>query len=244
MAEASVWSEPPESLSLGTGEVHVWRLALDQPESVLAEFRSTLEAHELERASRFHFEKHRNHFVVGRGGLRHVLARYLDVRPDEFRFSYGDYGKPVLANGGLRFNMSHSDGVALFAVALDRELGVDVEHIRADFATADIAQRFFSRGEVQTFNALRKEEQVAAFFRCWTRKEAYIKAIGRGLSEPLDAFDVTLAPGEVAALLRAERGDVARWAMFDVAVEDDYAGALAAEAPVSDIRYWQLSSPG
>jgi 4'-phosphopantetheinyl transferase len=244
MAEASVWSEPPESLSLGTGEVHVWRLALDQPESVLAEFRSTLEAHELERASRFHFEKHRNHFVVGRGGLRHVLARYLDVRPEEFRFSYGDYGKPVLANGGLRFNMSHSDGVALFAVALDRELGVDVEHIRADFATADIAQRFFSRGEVQTFNALRKEEQVAAFFRCWTRKEAYIKAIGRGLSEPLDAFDVTLAPGEVAALLRAERGDVARWAMFDVAVEDDYAGALAAEAPVSDIRYWQLSSPG
>ena len=240
MAEASQWSEPPGSLSLAAGEVHVWRLALDQPERVLAEFRSTLEANELERAGRFHFEKHRNHFVVGRGGLRHVLARYVDMRPEEFRFSYGDHGKPALANGDLRFNMSHSHGVALFAVALDRELGVDVEHVRADFATADIAERFFSRGEVETFNALQKEEQVAAFFRCWTRKEAYIKAIGRGLSEPLDAFDVTLAPGEVTALLRAERGDVARWAMFNIEVGSDYAGALAAEAPISNILYWQL----
>ena len=240
MAELSTWSEPPASLSLATGEVHVWRLALDQPESVVAELRATLEADELERAGRFHFEKHRRHFVVGRGGLRYVLAQYVDVKPEEFRFSYGTYGKPVLVSKGLRFNMSHSHGVALVAVALDRELGVDVEHIRADFASEDIARRFFSRVEVATFNALPKEEQVAAFFRCWTRKEAYIKAIGRGLSEPLDAFDVTLAPGEAAALLRAERGDVARWAMFDIDAGEDYAGALAVEAPVSEIRYWQV----
>ena len=239
MAEVSTWSEPPASLMLATGEVHVWRLALDQPESVVAEFRETLEAHELERAARFHFEKHRKHFVVGRGGLRSVLARYLDAKPEEFRFSYGAYGKPALVDEALRFNMSHSHGVALFAVALDRELGVDVEHIRADFATEDIARRFFSRGEVTAFNALGNEEQVAAFFRCWTRKEAYIKAIGRGLSEPLDAFDVTLAPGE-AALLRAERGDTSRWAMFDIDAGDGYAAALAVEAPVSNIRLWRI----
>src|SRR4051794_5748769 len=97
MADVQTWSEPPEALSLATGEVHVWRLALDQPESVLAEFRETMEAHELERANRFHFEKHRNHFVVGRGALRYVLARYLNVKPDEFRFLYGTYGKPALA---------------------------------------------------------------------------------------------------------------------------------------------------
>src|SRR4029453_10457531 len=120
------------------------------------------------------------------------------------------------------------------------ELGVDVEHIRADFATEDIARRFFSRVEVATFNALKKDEQVGAFFRCWTRKEAYIKAIGRGLSEPLDAFDVTLAPGEAAALLRAERGDASRGAMFDIDAGDDYAGALAVETPVSTIRLWQM----
>src|SRR5215813_7171848 len=161
MVEGPTWSEPPEALSLATGEVHVWRLALDQPESVLAEFRKMLEAHELERASRFHFEKHRNHFVVGRGGLRYVLARYLNAKPEEFRFSYGTYGKPELAGEPLRFNVSHSHGMALIAVAADRELGVDVEHIRADFATEDIARRFFSRLEVATFNSLRTEEQAA-----------------------------------------------------------------------------------
>ena len=240
MSEVLTWSAPPPALTLAGGEVHVWRLALDQPESVVAEFRSTLEANELERASRFHFEQHHKHFVVGRGGLRYVLSRYLDAKPGEFRFSYGIYGKPALADERLRFNMSHSHGLALFAVAADRELGVDVEHIRADFATADIARRFFSRLEVATFNSLRTEEQAAAFFRCWTRKEAYIKAIGRGLSEPLDAFDVTLAPGDAAELLRAQRGDVSRWEMFDIDAGDDYAGALAVEAPVSEIRYWQV----
>jgi len=244
MAEAQTWSEPPEALSLVTGEVHVWRLVLDQPDSVVAEFGGTLEPHELERAGRFHFEKHRRHFIVGRGGLRYVLGRYFDVKPQELRFSYGPYGKPALVGEGLRFNVSHSHGVALVAVAADRELGVDVEHIRADFATEDIARRFFSRVEVAAFNALRKEEQVAAFFRCWTRKEAYIKAIGRGMSEPLDAFDVTLAPGEAAALLRAAGQDVSRWSMCDIDVGEEYAGALLVEAPVSSIRHWQVFSHG
>ena len=239
MAEITTWSEPPEAaLSLATGEVHVWRLALDQPESVLTEFRRTLEADELERAGRFHFEKHRRHFVVGRGGLRHVLSRYLDVKPEELRFTYGAFGKPALVGDELRFNMSHSHGVALFAVAADRELGVDVEHMRADFASEDIARRFFSPVEVAAFGALQKEEQVAAFFRCWTRKEAYIKAIGRGLSEPLDAFDVTLAPGEAATLLRASGQDVSRWSLFDLDVGEGYAGALLVEAPVSRLTLY------
>jgi 4'-phosphopantetheinyl transferase len=242
MTEVPTWSEPPASLSLATGEVHVWRLALDQPEGVVTEFRRTLEADELERAGRFHFEKHRRNFIAGRGGLRYVLSRYTDVQPEEFRFTYGAFGKPALVGEGLRFNMSHSHGVALFAVAADRELGVDVEHIRADFATEDIARRFFSPAEVAVFDALRKEEQVAAFFRCWSRKEAYIKAIGRGLSEPLNAFDVTLAPREAAALLRAEREDVSRWSMFDIDAGEDYAAALLVEAPVSSIRLWQLVS--
>jgi len=240
MAAVQTWSEPPASLSLATGEVHVWRLELDQPESVLTEFRQTLEADELERASRFRFEKHRRHFVAGRGGLRYVLSRYMDLKAEEFRFSYGAFGKPALVGEGLRFNMSHSHDVALFAVAADRELGVDVEHIRADFATEDIARRFFSRVEVATFNGLPQHEQVAAFFRCWSRKEAYIKAIGRGLSEPLDAFDVTLAPHETVALLRAEGKDVSRWEMFDIDAGEGYASALLVEAPVSQIRFWQI----
>jgi 4'-phosphopantetheinyl transferase len=241
MAEIATWSEPPEALSLAPGEVHVWRLELDQPESVLPEFRRTLEPDELERAGRFHFEKHRRHFVVGRGGLRSVLSRYVEVEPEKLRFTYGRFGKPALAGEELRFNLSHSHGVALFAVAADREVGVDVEHMRADFASADIAQRFFSPVEVAVFNSLPEEEQVAAFFRCWTRKEAYIKAIGRGLSEPLDAFDVTLGPGEAATLLRASGQDVSRWSLFDLDVGEEYAGALLVEAPVSQIRLWRFS---
>lgn len=233
MSEVFTWSEAPKSLSLTSGEVHVWRVELDQPEQVRERFQSSLEADELERAGRFHFEKHRRHFVVGRGFLRYVLARYLQAQPESLRFAYGAYGKPSLT--GLQFNMSHSHNVGLVAVA-DKELGVDVEHIRADFATEDIARRFFSRAEVETFNALPVEEQVAAFFRCWTRKEAYIKAIGLGMSQPLDEFDVTLGPGEPAALLYAKDDDASRWYLSDLDIGTDYAGAVVVEAPVSTIR--------
>lgn len=220
-------------------EVHVWRVELQQPGDLLEKFRSTLEAEELERASRFHFEKHRNNFVVARGFLRTVLSRYLDTSPEALKFSYGDYGKPAL-DSTLKFNMSHSHEVALLAIIQDRQIGVDVEHIRADFATEDIARRFFSRLEVESFNCLPIEEQVAAFFRCWTRKEAFIKATGRGLSQPLDAFDVTLAPGVAAALLRVDEDDASRWSMSDIDAGEHYAGALVVEGSISKVQFWQF----
>src|ERR1044071_4144724 len=217
--ESSIWTEPPSSPSLTAGTVHVWRIALDQEDGSVERFRRTLEAGELERAARFHFDKHRRHFIVARGFLRSVVARYLRSQPPSWRFEYGAYGKPAPGSEHtLRFNLSHSDEVALLAIALDAELGVDVEHIRADFASEEIARRFFSRAEVEVFNALPKEEQVAAFFRCWTRKEAYIKARGKGLSQALDAFDVTLAPEEPPVLLRAEEDDASRWLLRDVNV--------------------------
>ena len=240
MALFSTWSKPPASPSLQPGEVHVWRISLEQHGDVLDRFRATLEADELERAGRFYFEKHRRHFVVGRGFLREVIARYLQAKPETLRFVYGAYGKPALAGEqSLRFNMSHSHEVALLAVARSAELGVDVERVRVDFASEDIARLYFSRVEVDTFNALPNEQQVAAFFRCWTRKEAYIKAIGKGLSQPLDAFDVTLAPGEAAALLRAEEDDASRWALSDIDVGAGYAGALAVERPVAQVSFFR-----
>jgi 4'-phosphopantetheinyl transferase len=135
--------------------------------------------------------------------------------------------------------MSHSRDVALVAIADAKELGVDVEYIRADFATEEIARRFFSPREVEAFNALPSELRVAAFFRCWSRKEAYIKAIGRGLSQALDGFDVTLAPGIPAALLRADKDDASRWSLSDIDVGEEYAGALMIEGEISNIRFWQ-----
>jgi len=238
--ETSIWTEPPSSPSLETGTVHVWRIALSQEDHRLERFRSTLDLRELERAGRFHFDKHRRHFIVARGFLRSVVASYLGVQPRALQFEYGAYGKPALASGHtLRFNLSHSNEVALLAVAIDAELGVDVEHIRPDFAGEDIARRYFSRAEVDVFNTLPPEEQVAAFFRCWTRKEAYIKAIGKGFSQALDAFDVTLAPGVAPALLRAEDDEASRWWMRDVEVGEGYAGALIVERPVAQVSFFR-----
>ena len=238
--ESSTWTEPPSSPSLKTGTVHVWRITLNQEDEKLDDFRSTLEADELERAARFHFEKHRRHFIVARGFLRAVVARYLGSQPAALRFEYGTYGKPALGSEHmLRFNLSHSNEVALLGVSVDAEIGVDVEHIRADFASEDIARRYFSRAEVEVFNALPPEERVAAFFRCWTRKEAYIKAIGKGFSQSLSAFDVTLAPGMAPALLRAEEDDASRWWMSDIEVGEGYAGALIVERPVAEVRFFR-----
>jgi 4'-phosphopantetheinyl transferase len=237
MSESPTWPQSPASPSLESGDVHVWRVDLEPPEDVVQQFRSTLEDDEVFRADRFHFEKDRRAFTVSRGFLRYVIGRYSETRPEAVRFSYGPYGKPAL-DCELRFNVSHSRAVGLVAVTKSKELGVDVEYIRADFASEDIARRFFSPREVEVFNALPKEHQVAAFFRCWTRKEAYIKAIGRGLSQPLDGFDVTLAPDVAPALLRADEDDASRWSLNDIDVGTDYAAALAIQGRVSNIRYF------
>ena len=228
-----MWSAAPPSLSLSSGEVHVWRVGLEQPPAVQQRFLETLDEDEQTRASRFHFEKHQRRFVVGRGVLRSLLGRYLGVRAEEVRFSYGPYGKPALDAGdgesALRFNASHSHELAVYAFALGCDLGIDVEYIKEDFATEEIAERFFSEYEVETLSRMPREEQAAAFFRCWTRKEAYIKAIGSGLSHPLDQFDVAFGPDGPAALLR-DHGDAeasSRWTFFNLEVGEGYAGALA-----------------
>jgi 4'-phosphopantetheinyl transferase len=243
-AELSRWSPPPKSLSLSASEVHVWRIGLEQPHRE-RNFLDTLGLDERSRANRFHFARDRRHFIVARGFLRLVVSRYLETDAERLRFCYGAYGKPALdgvhRNSRLRFNMSHSRGVGLYAITHAREIGVDVEHIRADFASEEIARHFFSPFEADTLCALPPPERVPAFYRCWTRKEAYIKATGRGLSQPLDGFDVTLAPGEPAALLRTDEDskDFPRWFLYDLPVGSHYSAALAVEGPTPNIRCWQ-----
>lgn len=233
---SSIWSSPPSSLSLPPGEVHVWRLVLDQP---LDRFLEPLQPDEVARANRFYFERDRKRFVIARGFLRLLLGRYLTADAARLTFSYGEYGKPSLeVQPALRFNMSHSHELALYALTQEREIGVDVERIRADFTSDDIARRFFSPFEVASLDALPPAERVAGFFRCWTRKEAYIKATGRGLSQGLDTFDVTLGARETPALLRNDDGTHERWTMANVEVGPGYAGAVAVEGAVSKIRYW------
>ena len=227
-----MWSDPPQTLSLQSREVHVWRSRLEQPPQRVDEFLRTLDDHERERASRFHFDKHRRHFVVGRGVLRLLLARYLGTQPEVVQFNYGSHGKPSLGGthnaASLRFNASHSGEMALYAFAQDQEVGVDIEYIKSDFAPEEIAERFFSPREIEILTSLPKQERAAAFFRLWTRKEAYIKAIGVGLSHPLNEFDVTLP--------------IPEWSMFDLEIGPGYAAAVTVSDPVNKLTMFDLKA--
>ncbi len=242
MSEPSVspeWESPTDELMLGDDEVHVWRASLDVPEALVRQLQETLDAAEIARAERFYFRKDRNHFVVARGLLKAILGQYLNIEPHSLRFGYGAQGKPYLwlsednppKESALRFNLSHSAGIMLLAVARDRELGIDVERIRPEFASETIAEQFFSPRETATLRALPAEMQPAAFFNCWTRKEAYIKARTEGLSFPLDQFDVSLSPDEPPALLSVNHDsqEVERWSLYGLDPGPGFTGALVVE---------------
>jgi len=239
------WLAAPETLSIDEGVVHVWRAPLDPPEMTVARLAETLSEDERQRANRFVFERDRRRFTVARGVLRSLLARYLGSSPDRLRFSYGPFGKPGLAEGSgtgpLCFNASHSGDLALYAVTVGREVGVDVERIRSNFALEQVAERFFSPREVAALRDLAPENRPLGFFNCWTRKEAYIKARGAGLSLPLDRFDVSLAPGEPAALLTTldDPGEASRWSLRALSLESGTVAALAVTAPLGELRCWQ-----
>jgi 4'-phosphopantetheinyl transferase len=195
-----------------------------------------LSAEERERAARFHFPIHRGHFIACRGMLREILSTYLEIPPAQVRFSYNAYGKPAVQESGVRFNISHSGGWAMFAVTEGREVGIDIERIDARVAQDQIPERFFSAREVAQLRSLPIAQQTEAFFRCWTRKEAYIKARGLGLSLALDSFDVSLAPGEPAALLRG----AGNYSLQELPAPDGFAAAVAAEGSDWEIAMREL----
>jgi 4'-phosphopantetheinyl transferase len=245
----AVWIPPATAPSLGRDEVHVWRAGLDLPGAAFDALFDVLDVEERRRAARFAFEIHRRRFVAARGVLRKILGLYLSRRPAEIFFETNEYGKPALtktvAGDGsrLHFNVSHSEGLALYAFSADVEVGVDVEHVRQDFATEQIAERFFSPGEVRAFRALPTQLRAEAFFHCWARKEAYIKALGKGLSHPLERFTVSLKPGRPALLLSDETNpsEVSLWSLRELPVDQGYAAALAVRKRVWRLRLydWQ-----
>ncbi len=236
-----LWNPPPARLTLATGEVHVWRASLDLPEPRVESLAQHLAPEDVERAGRFYFERDRKHFTVARGVLRAILGLYLDLPPARLVFHYNAYGKPFLPDQPLRFNLSHSGELALYAVSAQRELGVDVERIRTDFQWEEIAEKFFSPRERMSLRALPTPLKYLAFFNCWTRKEAFIKALGEGVSFPLDQFDVSLSPDEPARLLSV-KGDAraaARWCLHDLTVGKDYAAACVVEGANGRLQFWQ-----
>ncbi len=239
------WNIPPKYLTLSSNEIHVWRVFLTQTASGVQSLQQTLSKDERIKAERFHFQKHREQFIVSRGALRSILSRYLDINPGTLRFSYNLYGKPYLvANQGattLDFNLSHSEGIALIAITKNRDIGIDIEQIRTNFPCQPIAEKFFSTLENSVLLSLPENLQHQAFFTCWTRKEAYIKAVGKGLSIPLNRFDVTLAPGEPAALLHVQDNpdEASRWFFIELTPGSDYVAAVAVEGYCSSLQCWQ-----
>jgi medium-chain acyl-[acyl-carrier-protein] hydrolase len=240
-----VWQAVNEVPELPADVVHVWRTPLEQPKEYLEALNKTLSLDERQRAERFYFEKDRRHFVAGRGILRALLARYLRRDPAALEFAYNPQGKPTLAGGAgdLRFNLAHSHGLALVAVAQRREVGVDLERIRPEFAGDQVAERFFSPAEVAALRTLAEDQRQDAFFACWTRKEAYMKATGKGLSLGLDCFEVSVIPGQAALLsTRHDPSAANRWSLCDLVPGPGYAGALAVEG--RDWGLWCADWPG
>lgn len=230
------WQPAPAGpVPLPDDEVHVWRIPLVLPRDRLDRLETLLSPAERARADRFRFPALREAFVAGRGAQREVLARYTSTAAADLEYRESAHGKLRLdgpaAASGIRFNASNSGGLALVAVARGRELGVDLERLKPMPDGPEIAGRFFSAAENAVFAALPGPLRDEAFFRCWTRKEAYIKAVGEGLSMPLDRFDVAFAPGDEPRLL-ATRGDPAeagRWRMAAVDPGPGYVGAVAVE---------------
>jgi 4'-phosphopantetheinyl transferase len=208
--------------------IQVWVIALDQPPGVLAQGQSVLSPPEQARANRFFRSLDRDRFILAHAALRRILAARLDVEPRSLHFVEGAHGKPALAGCSLRFSLAHAGGLALVATVRNRELGVDLEPIRAFDDALSLARRFFSPGEVRKLQATPALDLPRAFFECWTRKEAFVKATGLGLSYPLDSFDVTFFPEETVALSSAQR-DLSQWALYDLSPAPGYSGALAFE---------------
>jgi len=224
-----------QNIQLKNDNVDVWCVSLEVDKSCLSSLQQSLSEDERMKAGRMRFKNKRDDYVAARGLLRLIIAAYLKEKPERLGFQYGPHGKPELAKEfigtGLTFNMSHSHGLAVYGVGHKRVLGVDIEKIRSDMSFTKIAKRFFSPLEFETLQKLPAEQQKQGFFTCWTRKEAYIKAIGQGLFFPLNRFDVSLVPGEPAALL-ADRKDprqVSRWTIVNLDVDPNYAAALVVE---------------
>ncbi|MCI0625349.1 MAG: 4'-phosphopantetheinyl transferase superfamily protein [Acidobacteria bacterium] len=238
-----------EATHIGYEEIHVWPAALVAGNSSIERWEESLSQDERQRAERFRFVGDRTEFVIARGILRFLIGSYLQIEPAEVQFAYTSFGKPrlhpCLGQEALRFNLSHSHRRAVYGFAYERELGIDLEYIPPDWTDFQIADQFFSQRESEQLRSLSGTAQKEAFFRCWTRKEAYIKARGEGLSLGLDQFDVSLLPAEPAALLnvRTQPREVDRWCMKEVTVGPNYAAALIAEGHDWNMKQFRILKP-
>jgi 4'-phosphopantetheinyl transferase len=239
------WNAPPTQLLLSRQDVHIWRAVLDLPSKSVQELEVSLSIYERMKAEHFRFERDRSRFIAARGILRLILASYLSVEPGAIRFCYEKDGKPRLQNAfgkaGIQFNLSHSEGLALYVLTRGHEVGVDVEYMREISEMGQIVEQFFSVRERAFFGGLPTSEKQETFFNWWTRKEAFMKATGEGLSYPLGRFDAIMAEGKSVESLGTLGGakEGPRWSMWDVRPAEEFAGTVVVEGGGWDVQCWQ-----
>ncbi len=237
------WLVPPDLLTLHDGEVHVWRGIVDIPSSDLQVYWETLNGDEQQRARRLRFTQHQRRFTAARGMLRSLLGHYLDLAPQDIELGIGSHGKPFVENPvarNLYFNISHSQRIALFGFSHESEIGIDVEGPQPRLDYQSVAKRIMSSQEQVWLNSLPIPKQKTAFLTCWTRKEAFAKAYGKGLTFPFRDLTVTFQPDQLASIVNIKDPwlNSRPWTMFPVYPRARYAGALVVAGRPHTIRYW------
>lgn len=246
-AHPSLWLQAIPGALIPSNQIHVWRLSLGLSEHQRANILAILSADEIERAGRFHFEKDQNRFIAARGLLRQILGLYLGEKPQRLQFEYTDFGKPVFGTNsdykGLHFNLSHSANFALCAITQSREVGIDIERIRSEISVDQIVRRFFSPSEIRSIEMLHEEKRNQLFFQYWTRKEAFLKATGKGLSFPMEQCDVSLMSGVTFSpvIFQDEKSESSDWHVQDLFPAEGYAAAIAVEGSDCDLSCFHYS---
>ena len=236
-------------LAPGAGQVQIRLVSLCHTELELARLKGFLSVGELQRGNRLLDKERRDRFFAGRGVLREMLAGFVGEEPGSIRLSEGEFGKPHLSDhldeDSISFNLSHAGDFLLLGFAVGCEVGVDLEQVRQDLPFRAMAERYFSLREQEDLFSLPPAEQVGAFYRCWTRKEAYLKGAGTGFSQPSNSFDVSLLPHHPPALLahRVSPGETARWSIKDITVPKGYCAAVAVEGAEPEVELMSKSKP-
>lgn len=219
-------------MQIKENEIHIFKSSLLRSEAEIGEFRKILSKDEIEIESKFKFDKLKRRYSAGRGTLRNLLSEYLNLKPDEIIFSYGDKGKPFIKESRIKFNLAHSNELAVYAFALDNEVGIDLEFKKEMPDAFEISERFFSKDEADVLKQLPPDEVSEGFLNCWTRKESFIKNIGEGLSYPLQDFSVTLKPGLEPEMLWIKKNppEINDWSLINLNVDNNYISALAVKS--------------
>jgi 4'-phosphopantetheinyl transferase len=235
------WRSCPDDFEIATGKLHIWRIALDVPLTLLSALGAELSEAEQKQAERFRTDLLRQRYTAAHAALRRILAQYVHQPAAKLQFKLGEYGKPhLISENGFTFNLSHSNAWALCAVSRQQPVGVDIEWMKPLPDLELVAKRFFSRREQQAFATLPEADKPRGFFQCWTRKEAFIKALGTGLTHPLDSFDVTLRPDEEAKMLEIRSATAESWSLAHLEPAEGYVGAVVLRGELADIKYFNF----